>query len=390
MIKGIFCHELPIYKDVNGVYCSNTLTDALFSRYLQVVDELIIATRVYPLSTIYSEAGQEKITLKSVRFLDLPNLNTPKAMFEKRSDVKRLLENEIKEVDLVFIRGGFIALIGMDIAKKLGKPYLLECGGDTWDAYWYHSLRGKLIAPYMEIKNKIAARNAAMVIYVTQEWLQKKYPTKGIAVAVSDVFIDENKSEILDNRYKRIEKYGSNQIILGTTAAIDVKYKGHKYVIKAISMLKNDIDIRYEIAGGGKEDYLRKISERYGVSNKIFFKGQLTHDEVLNWLDTIDIYIQPSLAEGLPRALVEAMSRGCPAIGSNIAGIPELLNKKYLFRKRRTRELAKILKNLSNIDLISAAEENYNQSRNYSTDVLDKKRSLAFKEYRRIALGEKV
>lgn len=43
MIKGIFCHDLPIYKDIDGNYCSTTLTDSLFLRYFNVVDELVIA-----------------------------------------------------------------------------------------------------------------------------------------------------------------------------------------------------------------------------------------------------------------------------------------------------------------------------------------------------------
>ena len=44
MIKGIFCHDLPIYKDIDGNYCSTTLTDSLFLRYFNVVDELVVAT----------------------------------------------------------------------------------------------------------------------------------------------------------------------------------------------------------------------------------------------------------------------------------------------------------------------------------------------------------
>ena len=68
MVKGIFCHYLPIYKDINGEYCSTTLTDSLFKRYLEVVDILIVATRVYELGCTYQEAHQEKITLKLIKY----------------------------------------------------------------------------------------------------------------------------------------------------------------------------------------------------------------------------------------------------------------------------------------------------------------------------------
>ena len=55
-IKGIFCHDLPIYKDINGMYGCTTLTDEVFKRYLNHVDELVVATRVYPLSGTLEEA----------------------------------------------------------------------------------------------------------------------------------------------------------------------------------------------------------------------------------------------------------------------------------------------------------------------------------------------
>lgn len=61
------------------------------------------------------------------------------------------------------------------------------------------------------------------------------------------------------------------------------------------------------------------------------------------FLDTVDIYIQPSKQEGLPRSVVEAMSRGCLCVGSRIAGIPELLSTKYLFNAGNVMQIAKIL-----------------------------------------------
>lgn len=388
MVRGMFCHDLPIYKDIDGVYCSTTLTDAIFSRYLDVVDELVIATRVYPLHTTFGNAGQERITLSSLRFIDFPNVNTPRALFGIISRVKKMLEEEMKNVDLVFIRGGTIALISVAVAKKLGKPYLLECGGSAWDSYWYHSLVGKFIAPFMEIKSKIAVRDAAMVVYVTKDWLQRKYPTNGISASVSDVLIDFSDPNILSNRIKHIEERHTNQLIVGTTAAVDVRYKGQEYVIKAISLLKNKVNICYEIVGGGNSTYLKNLAMKYGVSDNVCFKGELTHAEVLSWLDSIDIYIQPSITEGLPRALIEAMSRGCPALGTDVGGIPELLNQKFLFKKRSPENIAKIINRMDSNELKSAAIENYNKAKQYNLEVLNEKRQLAFEKYRKIVLGE--
>ncbi len=388
MIKGIFCHDLPIYKDINGVYCSTTLTNDVFSRYLSVVDDLVIATRVYPIDTTYIEAGQERIDIPSIRFIDLPNVNTPTAFFGTIQKVKKILKDEIRSADLVFIRGGTIALISVQVAKELNKAYLLECGGSAWDSYWYHSLIGKILAPYMEVKNRMAAKNAAMVVYVTKKWLQKRYPTKGLSVSVSDVLIDSIDFELIDKRLKHIESGHDGQFVLGTTAAIDVKYKGQEYVINAMKMLKDISNIRYEIVGGGDPSRLQRIAEECGVSEKVVFKGQLTHNNVLKWLDNIDVYIQPSITEGLPRALIEAMSRGCPAIGSDVGGIPELLDQEFLFKKKDSKGLVEILKQLSKEDLKKAAVANYTKTKEFGSDILNGNRILAFQQYKKRALGD--
>lgn len=59
----------------------------------------------------------------------------------------------------------------------------------------------------------------------------------------------------------------------------------------------------------------------------------MPHDKIFEWLDTIDIYIQPSYQEGLCRSVVEAMSRACPVICSDACGERELANEKFIFKR---------------------------------------------------------
>lgn len=390
LVRGIFCHDLPIYKDVNGVYCSTTLTDGLFRRYFCAVDELIVATRVYPLKVTYEEAHQEQITLPHVKILDLPNLNGLSNYFSMQAHVRKILTEQISNVDLIFIRGGVIARLSVDIAKKLRKPYLIECAGCAWEGFWYHSLKGKLVAPYMEYRERIDVRDASYVIYVTEKWLQKRYPTKARHVTyASNVILTGVDPEALSNRINKIKnKKDKDVFVIGTTAAINHKAKGQQYVIKAMKKLKTDFNIRYELVGGGSSEYLESVAKECGVDDKVIFKGQLNHEEVLKWLDGIDLYIQPSQQEGLPRALIEAMSRGCPAIGSKIAGIPELLQGDVLFKAGSVNQLISVMRKMFASNLSDYAIVNYNKATEYKLDVLNERRNTFYKLYRNEVVGE--
>ncbi len=98
----------------------------------------------------------------------------------------------------------------------------------------------------------------------------------------------------------------------------------------------------------------------------------MRHEDVFNWLETIDIYTQPSRQEGLPRALIEAMSRGLPAFGARTAGIPELLEKEFIFSntKYNIDEICSILVGFSKEKMLSQSIYNFNEAKKVQKRVL--------------------
>ena len=386
-VRAIFCHDLPVYKDINGDYCSTTLTDEVFARSLDVADELIAAVRVYQIDKTYQEAHQEKISLSHIRFLDIPNMNTVKGFFTVIPRIKKTLLKAVACSDLVFIRGGVLALLAVDAARKLNKAYVLECAGEVFINYWLHSTLGKIAAPYMEYRVRRDVWNASFVLYVTKEYLQKKYPSRGAACAVSDVVIAQTDEGILNRRIEKIRNKKRGAFVIGTTAHLATKNKGQQDVLRAMDMLRDKMDIRYELAGGGDESYLKSQVQKYHLTDRVTFMGQLRHEEVLSWIDGIDLYIQPSFSEGLSRALVEAMSRGCPAIASDIAGNRELLEKKMLFPAGNAGALCKRLVENLHGSLEEQAEKNFYKAKEYEAEKLDKKRREFFERYRDCVIG---
>ena len=284
----------------------------------------------------------------------------------------------ISECDLVV--GRFDSIVSCragGIAHRMGKPFFAELMADAWDGYWNHGFIGKILAPYMYYANKKAVWNANYALYVTREFLQKRYPCKGKTTNASNVLIDSPLKDVLDKRLEKIDQMDLHHIKLATTANVDVVAKGHEYVIKALPELKKcGIEAEYYLMGGGNQERLLQLAIKNDVANQVVFLGNRSLEEVMECIDDIDIYIQPSLQEGLPRAIIEAMSRACPCIGSATAGIPELLSQDCIFKRKSSRDLVRVLTDVLEIaKLKRMATENFEKSGEYTDSILSKRRN---------------
>ena len=126
------------------------------------------------------------------------------------------------------------------------------------------------------------------------------------------------------------------------------------------------------------------MAHKHGVEDIVCFEGTLPAGKaVLSWLDEIDIYLQPSLKEGLPRALIEAMSRGCAALGSHCAGIPELLRVEDLIMPGDVVGLAQLMRERLNDAKwrTASSRSNWARSGDYAKSVLDERRNTFWKEF---------
>ena len=112
-------------------------------------------------------------------------------------------------------------------------------------------------------------------------------------------------------------------------------------------------------------------------------------DAVAAWLDSLDVFLLPSDQEALPRALIEAMSRGCPAVGSAVGGVPELLEERYLHRRRDAKGLARCLERLLSDEtrMRRAAEHNFQKAQSFSRETLDGARLEFYQAFARYAGG---
>lgn len=358
----IFIHSHKFRQIKSELYSLGGLSNKVLERYTRYCDKLIIIARIKKeneTKSTYSKIDETKVKIYDINQIKIKGM-----------------KEHIKNSDIAIVRlPCIIGNIAIRYIRKYKKRYLIEVVGCSWDSLWNHGIKGKILAPIMKFITKRDIKRAPYAIYVTNKFLQKRYPTKGIYTGCSDVELKTIDEKILQQRLSKIaeKKYNKKQIVVGTIAAVNVKYKGQKYVIKAIKNLKKaGYNITYRIVGSGKKDFLEKYARKYQVLDLIKFEGSLEHDKIFEFLDDIDIYIQPSNQEGLCRALIEAMSRACPCIASSAGGNPELIDTKYIFKKKDVNDLQNKIKQLVNEkELKMEANKNFKNAKKYSKDNLD-------------------
>lgn len=382
-MKLLFAHDHKFHRFKHEFYSNGSFSKEVLRRYINIFKQVRFVSR--QVSVNDKPENMSLASMTGISFVNVADFLSLRTYYKKKS-AKRVIENEVKNADCIIARlPSTIGSIAVGYAEIHRKPYLIEVVACPWDALWNHSFKGKIAAPFMYLKTKKQVGNADNVLYVTNNFLQSRYPSKGKSIGCSDVSLPSLGKSILERRIEKIKRMNSDTpFILGTIAAIDVRYKGQEYVIEAISKLnRKGLDFEYHLVGGGDESYLKSIAEKHGVADKIKFLGSMSHNMIFDYLDNIDLYIQPSKVEGLPRALVEAMSRGCPALGSAIGGIPELINDECLFNRGSVKGVSDLLAKIDKDLLLREAKGNFKRAMEYDEKLLDRKRNDFYLEFRK-------
>lgn len=362
-MKLLFAHSHR-FICVNGHYYSNQFPDYLLQRYFDLFDQVLIIARI--------EYRDEPPLGESLITLPIKVIHIPISKIRKIASYVRKSDYVIGRIPSI---QGSAAIY---YAHKLGKPTLSEVVGCGWDAYWNHSLKGKIVAYPLDSINKWAVKHANFAIYVTAHYLQKCYPSNGIMISCSDVAIAP-PSVLPQTRIERINSVWTSMRV-GSVGNYDVAYKNQDKIIRAIALLrKKGINgIICELVGGGNADLLRNLAIQLGVEDAIIFKGGLAHENMEAWYSSLDIYLQVSNLEGLPRSVVEAMSTGCVCIVSNISDMPFMVSDKFFVvnRTQLPEQIADRFEKLLHDTAIvkKAANDNLDYVQRYAQEKLDKRR----------------
>lgn len=365
-------------SDSGKVY-SRAFGPEFWLRYLDVFESVSVVCRLEKCDE--KLAGAQCIDDPRIRFFALPYYRGRLRFFL----VFPFILFALARASLM--RGGFVIRLPGMVGSLLSiflvvfrRKFAVELVGDPDGVFSVGGVGGIFSPPlrwFFVGSTKLACRMACAASYVTSEMLQHKYPASPFAFAshFSSVYIP---GEAIVH-HKRIRKYSEADVFrILMVGSMEQVYKGFDILIDVLpSLVSRFPNIKVTIAGDGKcRPSLIRHSDSLGVGDNVEFIGDVSRDKVFDLMDSSDLFVMPSRTEGLPRALIEAFSRGLPAIGSDVGGISELLDPEFCFPSDDRSALGDILFEVIDDVCVRSrmSRANIAKAREYADEVLSERR----------------
>ncbi|GAA6617028.1 glycosyltransferase family 4 protein [Scytonema sp. NUACC26] len=375
--------RFAILKDGTLWTSDPSVSYKFWSRYLDVYDEVHLLVR----ATAHDvpQPGWKMSSGSGIKPVPLPNYRGVWQYAKNYHRVKQIIHEAIANVEAVHLR--IPCEIGGMVQHSLenSRPYGVEVIGDPYDVFapeaYKHPLR-PAFRWWFTRQLQQQCQQATATAYVTREALQRRYPPNAEAFSTHFSSIHLPTSDFVTESRLSCPVAPYTLISVGTLTQL---YKAPDIVIDAIAIcVQQGLDLQLVWVGDGKyKQELEARTQMRGLSKRVSFCGQLnSREEVIKQLDRADLFVLPSRQEGLPRAIIEAMARGLPCIGSSVGGFAELLLPEEIVPPNDVASLAakisEILVNPQRMAVMSA--RNLEKAQNYRDDIL-RQRRMKFYQY---------
>jgi len=353
-----------------------------WTRYLQVFPEITLCARVMDVPAVGKDvapATGEGVTLASV-----PYYHGPQQYLRRRRQVKLAVSSLVAPGDAYIVRvPGNLANLAITTLNAAAVPYAIEAIADPWDMFSpgssTHPLRTFFRWSFTRSMRQQCA-SAAVSLYVTEHALQRRYPPKEgpqkvhkSTHAVSDVCLINSAFTATPRRF---ECFATRSVRLVCVGSFNLLYKAQDVLVKAFArVIERGLDAHLSFVGDGiYRPRVEALATRHSfLQGRVEFLGQLRSGAaVQEVLDRSHLFVLPSRQEGLPRAVLEAMARGLPCIGSDVGGFPEILPSDALVRCNDVESLAECIVKLAGnpARLAEMSRQNLRRATDFHADKL--------------------
>jgi glycosyltransferase involved in cell wall biosynthesis len=372
-------------------------------RYLEVFSEVVVLARVGP-RVLREEATSMRADGPGVTFLPLPDYAGPWGYLRSLRSLSLGIREGVSACGAYILRvPGSVGSATWREIRREGKPFALEVVADPWDLLAPEAATSwaRPVARYRWVRDlREMCRESCAISYVTREALQKRYPSgpRTWTTHVSSVELDNAIADQLqiEERIHRVRAVisgggaGRNLIRIGFVGMFYQLYKGPDILLRAIAICRQRFpNLDVALVGDGKKlAPMRNLARQLGLADCVQFVGSLPPGEqIYRFLDDVDLFVLPSRQEGLPRAIIEAMARGCPCIGTTVGGVSELIPPEDLVPPNDVNAVAgKIVEVLSDpARMERTVRRNCEAAKQYLPEILSERRREFYRKVRDLA-----
>lgn len=283
--------------------------------------------------------------------------------------------------------GGVIARLAAINARKRGTKVL-------YTAHGFHFYKGAPLINwllYYPVERFLAKYTDGLITINSEDYERAKkfklaengrvYYIPGVGIDVERI----KKIEVDKSKKRRELGIPEDAFVLVSVGELN-RNKNHIQVIKALEEINaKEKKIFYLIVGEGKlKSYLERKKQQLGLEKNVLLVGK--RNDVIEILKASDLFVFPSLREGLPRALMEAMACGLPVIATKIRGNVDLIEdgkNGILVKVNNVAELIEAIKKLCvNVELRETfALKNQEKVKDFSILVVSKKMEEIYLSY---------
>jgi len=358
-----------------------------WTRYLAVFEHVRVVGRVQDIDV--APADWIRGDGEGVSYVKLPHYVGPLEYLVRVGRIRGVIQQAMRSEDAIILRAS--STIGSAVEPFLTRdrrPYGVEVVTDPYDVFAPGSIKHPL-RPYFrwrfpqKLRRQCAA--ACCVSYVTKAALQQRYPPSPGAYTTH-----YSSVELPDKAFvtqARSFQQGTNPYTLITVASLANLRKATDVLLKAVKICVDaGTNLKLVVVGDGRRrPDLEGLVDALGLGSRVLFTGNLLPgDPVRSQLDQADLFVLPSHMEGLPRAMIEAMARALPCIGSTVGGIPELLPSEDMVPPGDAQSLAgKIQEILSTPERMTRmSARNLDIAQEYEEGILRKRRAEFYEHLR--------
>jgi len=314
----------------------------LLAKYLQV-DNVEVAIATESSGWLVDQAQKLDIAIHPIAISN-------KLTWQSFHNIRQLLDSQ--KFDIIHTHGGTAGFWGRLVAASLKKrPAIIHT---------YHGLHYLNIS---QVAAKAIAQKFKRAIFSKIDQFLLKYTDQIICVCRSDyekaiaakvatpsktsivyngIEIDQFSKPLNQQIARKIFDIAPTEFVFGNVGRLH-EQKGHKYLLEAFAKVSDRARLLI-IGDGDLRDELVALAEKLQISDRITFLGACS--DVREFLSAIDVFVMPSLWEGQPIALLEALAIGKPCIATSVDGIPEIITNNangYLVKPKDIEELSKIM-----------------------------------------------